>query len=321
MSRIVKVKNNTGSGGTWVGRSIAAGQYSTLSARDMNIWKEDATVFADVASGTLVVNKGADTTDDISNAIEGWTWLVGDNSFPESTTVDGNKIAVHASSKPEPEGGNTYAVWTGAGDNVDAVDPADSIGQGDLLTFNMVYNTPVTTQNVKFDPRHGRVWIHEAYLKFENGGFQDFLTASIIAPPTPLQQAVDLDYVVEGDWVKYSPGGPGTGTHGLAGTPVLMPRTFSMDGDWDYDGVNLTPNFGGTGNYNITANEREAHRYFNKIPMFGSSTTYFSMTSEETAELPVSVGYFLRIEVHNNSNTNWQASVIMEIFRERTAVP
>lgn len=240
--------------------------------------------------------------------------------LPFSRHLDG-KLAVHSSSKPEPEGSATYAIWAGCGDDVDAVEPADSIGNGELLTFNMTHGTPEVAKDVKFDPRHGRVWIHEAYLKFEDGGVDDYLTADTIAGATPLQQVANLDYIVEDDWVKYSPSGPGTGTHGFAGTPVLMSRTYAKDGDWDFDGTNLTPNFAGTGGYKITAVERIAHRYFNKIPLHGTSATYFTMSSDETAELPVSGGYFVRIHVHNNSNSNWNVSVIMEIFRERTYMP
>lgn len=237
--------------------------------------------------------------------------------LPLSRHLEG-KLAVHASSKPEPTGYTTYAVWAGAGDDMNEADAALSIGTGELLSFNMVLGTPVVTKDVKFDPRHGRVWIHEAYVKFENGGVEDYLDADIIAPATPLQQAASLDYIVEDDWLKYAPGGAGTGTHGLAGNPILMERTFSKDGDWNYDGTNLTPNFAGDGQYKITTIERVAHRYFNKIPLNGSSTTYFTMSSEETAELPVSSGYFIRINVHNVSNSNWSISIIMEMYRERT---
>ena len=240
-------------------------------------------------------------------------------TLPFSRHLDG-KLAVHSSAKPEPEGCTTYAIWSGAGDDPN-LPIEESIGAGDLLSFSMTTGVPVVTKDVRYDPRHGRVWIHEAYLKFENGGTNDYLIADIMAPATALQQAINLDLVVENDWVKYAPGGPGTGTHGWAGTPVLMARTKAKDGDWDFDGTSLMPNFAGNGGYKITAIERIAHRYFNKVPLNGSSTTYFSMTSDETAELPVDAGYFIRISIHNNSDSNWTASVLMEIYRERTYMP
>lgn len=317
MARIIKIKNNSGSEGTWVGQTILVGEYYQLNENEVGSWAGNAKVFADVGSGALVVNDGSA---DITDPIKGWNWVQGD-ILPYSRHLEG-KLAVHSSAKPEPVGHSTYAVWAGCGDDLTQEDERLSIGGGELLSFNMTYGTPLVSKDVKFDPRHGRVWIHEAYLKFENGGVQDYLTADIIAPATPLLTGSPLpgsaDYIVEDDWVKYSPGGPGTGTHMLAGMPVLMERPFDKDGDWDYDGVNLTPNFAGTGQYKITAAERVAHRYFNKVPLFGSSTTYFTMSSDETAELPISMGYFIRINVHNASNSNWNLSAIMEIYRERT---
>jgi hypothetical protein len=234
-----------------------------------------------------------------------------------------NKLAVHASSKPEPEGISTYAIWAGSGDDP-SLPEDESLGAGDLLAFNMTYGNPSEVKDIKFDPRHGRVWIHEAYVKFENGGVADYLTADVMAPATPLQQAVDLNYYVEDGWLKYYtggsplPGSPPIELYGLAGTPVLVERSFSKDGDWDYDGINLTPNFAGNGLYKITTIERPVHRYFNKVPLNGTSATYFTMSSEETAELPVALGYFIRVNVYNNSDSNWSISIIMEIYREKT---
>lgn len=243
--------------------------------------------------------------------------------LPFSRHLDG-KLAVHSSAKPEPDGHTTYAQWTGAGDDLN-LSEEESIGAGELLSFNMAYDESgahTTHKDIKFDPRHGRVWIHEAYLKFENGGVADYLDADVIAPATPLQQVQDLDYIVEDGWLKYAPpGSPSGGTHGLAGSPVLVPRSFAHDGDWDYDGTSLTPNFAGNGEYKITTIERPIHRYFGKIPLRGTSATYFTMSSEETAELPVDLGYFIRVCVRNESNSNWNLSIIMEIYRERTIVP
>jgi len=55
--------------------------------------------------------------------------------------------------------------------------------------------------------------------------------------------------------------------------------------------------------------------------MNGTSATYFTMTSDETAELLVANGYFIRITIRNESNSAWNASVLMEIYRERTTSP
>ena len=140
-----------------------------------------------------------------------------------------------------------------------------------------------------------------------------------LVDPYPEQTAVDKNYNIVNDWIVYA--GPSAGSHGLAGNPVLIPRTYSMDGDWNYDGVNLTPNMAGTGEYKITAIERIVHRYINRIPLYGSTTNYFTLSSDESAELPVNLGYFMRVTVDNATDSNWHLCAIMEIFRERTYMP
>jgi len=315
MSRIVQVKNASGADGNWMGQTIIAGEYHDISSLSTE-WGDDDAVFASVANGDLVVNNGSN---DFTNVTSGWDWILGD-TMPMSSTIDGAKIAVHSSSKPEPEGITTYAVWAGSGDDLTETDEQLSLGAGDLLTFNMSYHADgphITSKDVAFDPRHGRVWIHEAYLKFEGGGVPDYVDVETLAPPSPLQQAANLDLVVDANMcVTYSPSGPGTGTHGFAATPFLIPRPYAKDGGWNFDGVNLTPSMDDTGAYKISSIEKVVHKFFSKLPMHGTSSTYFTMTSDETSEL--FAGYFIRISAYNNSNSDWTMSCIMEIFRERT---
>ena len=243
--------------------------------------------------------------------------------FPLSD-IDEKKIAVHPSYKPRVEGKTTYAVWTGAGD--DLSQSPSGLGEGELLDFVMTEQTgsplvkQVVQKKMQFDPVHGRVWLHEGYMSYSDGGAGDYLDSDIIAYATPLQTLANKIVYIEDNWVKYAvPGSPGqVATHGWGGTPVLIPRSYSKDGDWDYDGVNLTPNLAGTGGYKISDIERTVHRYINKIPCYGSSP-FFSMTSDETTELPP--GYYIRINVHNESNTNWHLQVFIEMYRERTYIP
>jgi len=317
MSRIVKVKNSLVTGLTIAGATIAAGTYYTLTGSDLINWPSNSDVFAKVGDGTLVVNKGADVTDDIIDPVAAWKWLIGD-TLPLSAL--GNKLAVHSSTKPELSDIATYSVWTGAGDD-DTLSESLSLGGGELLNFSMAFDAGGAhdvIKDVKFDPRHGRIWIHEAYVKFENGGIPDYMGAAIFAPATVVQTSTNLDLVIANNFISYAPGGAGTGTHGWGGNPILIPVSYKLNGEWDYDGVNLTPNASTTGAYRIADIEHEVHRYFNKIPLNGTSSTYFTMTSDETAELVASSGYFVRITVRNESNSAWSASVIMEIYRERT---
>lgn len=241
--------------------------------------------------------------------------------FPRSE-LDDNKIAVHPSYKPAVESGaQTYAIWTGAGD--DLSQSPSGVGDGPLLHFDMQeqpgspHTQQVVSIDVQFDPAYGRIWIHEGYLSFNDAGCGDYVSATIVASATPVQPFANKILYIEDNWIKYAiPGSPGNvATHGWGGSPIIIPRTFEKDGDWDYDGTNLTPNFTGTGGYKISDIERVANKFINKIPCRGN-VPYFSMTSDETSWLPP--GMFIRICAYNVSNTTWNAGVVMEIYREVT---
>lgn len=237
----------------------------------------------------------------------------------------GKKLEVHSTFKPDKVDPDStiYATWIAAGDRVDGSPSDGEIAEGDVLEFDNKTGTPSVTKNIKFHPDNGKVWLHEGYLRFEGGSIGDYIDATIVAEATPLQTSVNLDLVLNGDFVEYAPGGPGTGTHGFAdATKIqLLPRTLAKDGAWNFDGVNLTPSLGSpkTGLYNISHVEKTVHQFFAKIPCAGSCPTYFSMSSNDTTELLPN--YMLRVTTHNNSNTDWIASVIVEAYRERTFRP
>lgn len=311
MNKIIQIKN-TGVGNTWCGQYINTDEYYLIPTANITKWNADDIVFSDINAGTLVVNNGATDLDKIN----GWKWL-NITDLPISD-LDGLKLAVHSSAKPIVSGITTYVVWGGSGDNV----ITGVICDGDLLEFNMVPGVSTQSIDVKFNHiDHGRVWIHEGYVRFENGGSGDNMNGEVYAEATPLQQSVNLDLILTNNMITYSPGGPGTGTHGFADPTkiVLIPRTHSNDGDWDWDQITLTPNFTNTGGFKLSNVETVIHRYINKIPCRGTCPTYFSMTSDETTE--ILTNYFLRITANNVSDTTWYSTVILEIYRERTFNP
>ena len=138
---------------------------------------------------------------------------------------------------------------------------------------------------------------------------------------TPLQQSANLDLEVTNNFIHLAAGGPTNGTHGWADATkiALIPRTFSQDGDWDYDGVTLTPNTGGTGVYKISDIDQTVNKFANRIPIFGTCY-YFSITSDETTELPAN--YFLKVCTKTTDGAAFtatcHASVMLEIYRELT---
>jgi hypothetical protein len=155
---------------------------------------------------------------------------------------------------------------------------------------------------------------------WENARIGDYINACVVSEGSYLQQSINLDLIVDADgWVSYSHLGPGTGTHGFASAPYLIARTFSKDGAWDYDERNgLLPNFTNHGNYKISIHERVVHRFMHKLPVLGTNTTPMRLVSEDSMKLPH--GYFLRVECHNQSNTEWTAAFIITAYKERTCL-
>ncbi len=310
MSSIFKLRNTSTVAGEWAGQDFAIDEIYSVSNEELDYFRNDEDVFAAVASGALRVESETSVYD---NPIEGWNYFAGD-ALPKSSL--GNKLAIHSSSKPALPGKEFFLVWTGAGDDLTTTPPG--VGAGDLLQFEMTPGTAMVTKDIHFAPEFGDIYIHEGYVKWEGGGMADHLCGDVIASPSVFQTAANLDLIIADNFIKYSPGGPGTGTHGFATTPVILPRPNTNDGDWDYNPVDgLLPNFAGTGGYKISDIERGVHSYINKIPTLGSSYGFTQLTSDETAYLPP--GYFIRITVHNKSDTAWNACVFMEIFREQTS--
>lgn len=310
---VFRIRNASGSEGTWAGVTLDDGETHDIAGEsNLQVWRADNDVMLSVAQGNLIINDGSK---DILDVTDAWRYLNGD-TLPKSR-LDNTKVAVHSSPKPDISGLTTYAVWTGAGDDMGTGD----LGAGPLLHFESEVGVAEKAVDVEFHTDHGRAWLHEGYIKFTGAGTGDEMTADVIARATPLQQSVSLDLVVEDNWIKFAPGGPGTGTHGFLDSDkiALIQRSYSMDGDWDYDGQSLTPNLSGTGLYKISDIERIAHRFVNRIPCYGTASNFFTLSSDETTELPAN--YFLKVCQKNVSNTVWHASVILEIYRQRTYVP
>lgn len=237
--------------------------------------------------------------------------------FPISEV--GNKVWVHSSSKPQPNNKTLYIQWIGSGDDV--VNHILGGNDNSLLHFNCTTGTYLTSKDIKFDPIFGDVYIHEGYLSWHNAGDNDHVSVDVMAEPSPLQTFVNKDLVVDNEgYISYSTGGPGTGTHGFAGIPHLISRSFSMDGEWDYsETTGLVPNFTNTGAYRMSIYEMTVHRFMNDIPVYGTNPSLFRMVSDESFKLPP--GYFIRISCHNASDTNWHATAMITIYRERTYEP
>lgn len=309
MNRIVKVKNTTGSTGTWIGQEIADGAYYQLADKDLIPWTNDTTVFTDIGNGNLVVNKGAEPADDIADGILGWKWLAGEDEQYDSAT---GKHTFHESSRPQIPGKSFHTYWSGAGDDMDT--PA--IGEGPLLDVKTAVGAAETSVDIQFHKDYGDVYLHEGYIQWENAGWGDYISVETYATATPLQQSTNLDYSIDaGVKIREASGGPGTGTDGLAGDPVWVPNAAGT-GWWDIVSGSAVFSSGQTGAYDWYTIEILANRFMNCIPVYGSSSNYVMLQSADTTLLPN--GYLIRITAHNVSDTVWKSWMFMTLYREQT---
>lgn len=238
-------------------------------------------------------------------------FLVQAVDLPKSMKL-GDKITFHESSRPDTADNPLITCWTGAGDDVEN----HVMWGGDIMGFEMNPGESIKYIDVAFDPQFGDTWIHEAYGMWENASFGDYVNAYTMAPGVPLQQFIDLDLILDGNKVLYSPGGPGTGTHGFAANPAPVPSVGGA-GAWDYSKeTGLVPNFTGTGEFDIWTVERLSNQFIAKFPIAGTTYSYVMLQSADSAKLVPP--FFLRIEAHNNSNTAWKLWMFLTVYRENS---
>lgn len=309
--QIIILKNTTPRILSFDGKNLSVGENFTVNAGLQSMWKTNDELFHLIADGDITVNNGVNDLDHLA----GWAWFTGNNDLPRSEV--GNKIWVHSSAKPVIAGKSFYSQWIGAGD-----DEANHIlGDGPLTVIQNSIGTPVSHVEMHFDQvGFGDVYVHEGFMMWENAKIGDYINAYVVSEGTHLQQFANLDLIVDTDgFVSYSQAGPGTGTHGFASAPYPINRSYSKDGAWDYSELTgLTPNFTNTGNFKICINEAVVHRFMHRLPVLGTNTHPMRLVSEDSMRLPH--GYFLRVECHNASNTDWTAAFIITAYKERTSM-
>lgn len=310
-TQIIKLKNNTQRILSFAGKDLQVGEELDVNSSMQAFYKESSELFDMIGGEDIIVNNGIR---DLS-CTEGWKWLLGNGGFPISEV--GNKVWVHSSTKPVIDGKMFYVQWVGSGDD----EQNGLLGQGPIAAIQNTPGTPRSHVDLLFDSNFGDTYVHEGYAMWQDAKLGDYVNALICAEGCHLQQVQDLDLVIDEDgYILYSPLGPGTGTHGFASAPYLLPRTFSHDGDWDYDETNgLRPNFTKTGGYKMSVNESIIHRFINRMPLLGTNGHPVRLASEDTFKLPH--GYFLRLECVNASDSTWAAAFFITVYRERTYKP
>lgn len=314
MTRIATITNTTGITGTWAGIEIATGASYTLEAGDFDRFAQKQSIFNAIANGTLVVSDGVTTL----SAFDGWQWLVGNRqevSITQTSEVADKKLWTHNSAKPEVEGKHFFSQWVGFGDDM----TTGAIGGGNQCIVQNTVGVPTKSIDIHLYNIGTDIYLHEGYAMWAGCSIGDTFSATVMSSPTQLQTAANLDYELDtNNRVMAAASGAGTGTHGFAATPILVPCYAAVqEGYWNYDEVaGLTYAPAADGKYDIFSVEVAVNRFIESIPLLGTSSTYTQFDSDDVSKLPP--GYFLRIETNNASNTTWDLAFMMTVFRQKT---
>ena len=308
--RTIKLKNNTAENITLLGWTILPNEYLTVDPTEFDSFANDTSVFDKVGAGDVIVNDG---TDDLA-VIDGWNHITGNSiKIAQTSEIADEKVWVHQSAKPEVDGKKFTTQWIGHGD-----DPTTGgIAKGQVCLVRTVVEQPTSFVDIELLNVGMDIYLHEGYVCWRNADFGDNFSAYVMAKPTPLQTSVNLDYTIDGEHrIHPAAGGAGTGSHGFAGNPVLVP-IFEKTGYWNYDAINgLSYASGANGEYNMYDIEEEVEALMHHIPLLGNSNGFNRFESADVQKLPVD--YFLRIKCYNISNTVWELAFIFTAFREKT---
>lgn len=298
-----------------LGITVQAGSTYDLSKIATENVNNSNNLLVNIANGNIVVQK-----DPLANPIAYYTSAEAVRAIMSIHDVlprskDQFKIAVHSSPKPQRIGStfsyNTH--WTGSGDDV----VNHVLGGGEICMISCTTGNATVSKIIEFDSLFGNVFIYQGYIGFDNAGFGDYVNVSAWAKATPLQTMIDKDFELDGNKVRLASGGPGTGTHGFAANPTLLPN-YTCSGYWNYDDENqqLLPSLDQSGCYDIYNIDIEADRFMNKLPVYGTNHVYTSLEANDYNQIPP--GWFLKVEAHNQSDTNWKVWFFMEMYRERS---
>lgn len=320
MARVIKVKNNTGSSGTWLGQVIASGAYFQLEEADFLNWRQDTTVFTDVGNGDLIVNDG---TSDFTDALEGWEWLSGGKisvvQEDERHTADG-KLRVLSSHKPVAAGKTFYNFFAGGGDDWEN----SVVGSGTMFqaqTSSGTLNSYVDVQFVNYADPNAIIWIFGGAFAWADAGWGDTIetqirakASSVIPRVTATGLGLDVDYNLDEERIYYA--GPDAGDYALGGNPVWVPN-FENTGHWNLnsDATAAIPAASGTGKFDWHTTDQMVGHYVSCLSVYGTSNQFTHIDATEAAPLPY--GHWIRICTCNTSDTEWKLWGFVKLYREK----
>lgn len=226
---------------------------------------------------------------------------------------------VKVTQRPIPIDGSTlYTCWTCSGDDLSN----EIRGAGNNFMLACTAEDTTTSVDVRFLTASEKVHIFECYIAWENAGFGDYFTAEFWAKASPVTSATNSNYTLDPSThkIRYT---PGTGNCTLTGTPTFVQcSNYSYDhttwnGWWDLDptGSYPIPSMTQKGQFDWYDIDVIVFRFI-KFSVLGTCHTPLHLKSEDTQLLPPN--YFIKVTLHNISQTAWKLVGNLVIFREHT---
>lgn len=231
------------------------------------------------------------------------------------------KPRVLASHKPVLKGKEAYNFFTSRGDHI----PSGVIASGNALMLEATSGTSMSWVDLHFatevNPQE-IVYLFGGAISWADAGWGDCFNVEIRTIPTPVVpdppaggMGLDVDYVLDGERIMYA-GAPGSGTHALGGYPAWVPN-FNHTGHWNLNATKdgAVPAASGTGAFDWYITDQFVGHYVADLLTYGTSANPLTIDATEAAPLPY--GTYLRVRIHNNSDTDWKLWGFMKLYRER----
>ena len=291
-----------------------------------NLSDEDLTTLSEIVSNHDGI---PDAIDDLQYVeIRGVSNPIPVDLFDEFRDRSG-KLRVHQTSRKL----GTIICWTGEGD-----DPSNPSLVGGGTPFSFSYFAGQTDPLVKyidFNTVENETWLHEGYVTWKNC-YLDTLDLMIVPRVVSYTISSGTNYNLYGGYLIV-PAIPGQGTIDItsditthSGGLVYMPdddlgesSTAYFDATWNSNTKryeNITPNYTGTGNYNMFTTEIKFAHFVRKMPLLNSG--FIALNSSDTDQL----GAGMRLKMIADTDTtisgvgdhDWSMACTMCLHRAKT---
>jgi len=294
----------------------------------INEIKKSAQLISKIASGIFTV-----INEDIElSPIDGVSLCLGDLINVDLTKEyrdRSGKLRVHQTSRKL----GTIICWTGEGD-----DPGNPSSVGGGVSFSFSYSAGQADPLIKyidFNVVENETWLHEGYITWKNC-YLDTLDLLIVPRTVSYTVSTGTNYNLYGGYLIV-PAIPGQGTIDItsditthSGGLVFMPdgdlgevSTAYFDATWNSNTKryeNITPNYTGTGKFNMFATEINFAHFVRKMPLLNSG--FIALNSSDTDQL----GSGMRLKMIADTNTtisgvgdhDWSMACTMCLHRAKT---